>query len=258
MIVTTTEPKQDHPLLIARATQTKFTTSAWKQNGNPEHFLVRFAFGRRGLHAPDRYENRNCPRRLRHGAAKPSISLIASKLAKGLYARAQDGTPYQHTEPARGAAPASTRSCWNPWLTPTRLGLLLIDPLYCAQEKLDGKRLMLRKEGSVVTGINRKGLIVSVPENIAREAHAPPLRLPARWRGRGGHPPRLRPAGERRHRPPQAARTSTGLASWPGWSRRREARPSRRCTRPMPPERRPRLYARSARAVQGGHRAQEC
>ena len=54
------------------------------------------------------------------------------------------------------------------------LGLLLVDPLYCAQEKLDGKRLMLRKEGSVVTGINRKGLMVSVPENIVCEAQRLP------------------------------------------------------------------------------------
>ena len=54
------------------------------------------------------------------------------------------------------------------------LGLLLIDPLYCAQEKHDGKRLMLRKQGTAVEGINRRGLIVSVPDAIAGEA----MRLP--------------------------------------------------------------------------------
>ncbi len=53
---------------------------------------------------------------------------------------------------------------------PTRSATSVVDPLYCAQEKHDGKRLMLRKQGHVVEGINRKGLIVAVPDNIAREA----------------------------------------------------------------------------------------
>ena len=42
-------------------------------------------------------------------------------------------------------------------------GHLLIDPLYCAQEKFDGKRLLIRKRGNVIEGINRKGLIVCRP-----------------------------------------------------------------------------------------------
>ena len=37
----------------------------------------------------------------------------------------------------------------------------MLDPLYCVQEKHDGKRLMVRKTGHTVEGINRKGLIVA-------------------------------------------------------------------------------------------------
>ena len=48
---------------------------------------------------------------------------------------------------------------------------LLTDDRYCLQEKHDGRRLMVRKRGDEITGINRRGLVVSVPEPI-REAVA--------------------------------------------------------------------------------------
>ena len=38
------------------------------------------------------------------------------------------------------------------------------------QEKMDGRRLLIRKEGDTITGINRLGFITSVPEMIARSA----------------------------------------------------------------------------------------
>jgi bifunctional non-homologous end joining protein LigD len=43
---------------------------------------------------------------------------------------------------------------------------LLFDESYCLQEKFDGRRLMVRKRGDEITGINRRGLVVSVPEAI--------------------------------------------------------------------------------------------
>jgi len=46
---------------------------------------------------------------------------------------------------------------------------LLTDGRYCLQEKMDGRRLMIRKRGDEITGINRRDLVVSVPEPI-REA----------------------------------------------------------------------------------------
>ena len=38
------------------------------------------------------------------------------------------------------------------------------------QEKKDGRRLLIRKEGSTITGINRLGLVVAVPPAIAQSA----------------------------------------------------------------------------------------
>jgi len=45
---------------------------------------------------------------------------------------------------------------------------------YCAQEKLDGKRMLLRKEGDKITAINRKGLECGFPIEFAKEALAIP------------------------------------------------------------------------------------
>jgi bifunctional non-homologous end joining protein LigD len=52
---------------------------------------------------------------------------------------------------------------------------LLDDENWCVQQKFDGRRLMLRKKGSQVTGINRRGLFVSVPEPVAQAALETPF-----------------------------------------------------------------------------------
>jgi bifunctional non-homologous end joining protein LigD len=43
---------------------------------------------------------------------------------------------------------------------------LLKDDAFCAQEKYDGKRLLLKKEGAAITGINRRGLKVSILSSL--------------------------------------------------------------------------------------------
>lgn len=40
------------------------------------------------------------------------------------------------------------------------------DSNYCMQEKKDGKRILLRRQGGVIEGINRKGLLVGLPQPI--------------------------------------------------------------------------------------------
>jgi ATP-dependent DNA ligase len=52
---------------------------------------------------------------------------------------------------------------------------LLADENWCVQQKFDGRRLMIRKEGSQIIGINRRGLVVSVPEPIAQAALETPF-----------------------------------------------------------------------------------
>ena len=176
-------PKERTPSMTVTIIQPKHTTLYYREgssdkvyhvsleaNGSAGTFLVRFAFGRRGstlqtgtkTPAPVDYDT----------ALRTYNQLVASKVAKG-YTPGEDGTPYQHTG-HEGRATGIYPQLLEPMTDTYALGLLLIDPLFCAQEKLDGKRLLLRKQGKVVEGINRKGLIVAVPETITREA----LRLP--------------------------------------------------------------------------------
>ena len=113
-----------------------------------------FAFGRRGstlqtgtkTTAPVDYDT----------ALRTFNQLVASKVAKG-YTPGEDGTPYQHTG-HEGRATGIYPQLLEPVADAHALGHLLIDPLYCAQEKHDGKRLMLRKRGDLIEGINRQGL----------------------------------------------------------------------------------------------------
>ena len=51
----------------------------------------------------------------------------------------------------------------------SELSRLLTGRSHCLQQKHDGRRLMIRKQGDEITGINRRGLIVAIPDAI-REA----------------------------------------------------------------------------------------
>jgi bifunctional non-homologous end joining protein LigD len=55
--------------------------------------------------------------------------------------------------------------------------VLIKDDSYLMQEKKDGKRLMLRKEGGTITGNNRRGIACGLPQNIITDA----LALPGDW-----------------------------------------------------------------------------
>ncbi len=162
---TTTSTKQT-TLYYREGSSDKVYHVCLEQNGSPEHFLVRFAFGRRGstlqtgtkTPAPVDYDT----------ALRTFNQLVAAKLAKG-YTPGEHGTPYQHTD-QEGRATGIYPQLLEPVTDTYALGRLLVDPLYCAQEKHDGMRLLLRKRGETIDGINRKGLVVSVPATVAREA----------------------------------------------------------------------------------------
>jgi ATP-dependent DNA ligase len=51
---------------------------------------------------------------------------------------------------------------------------LLTDSHHCLQEKFDGRHLLIRKEAGEITGINKKGLIISLPQSLISSAfHLP-------------------------------------------------------------------------------------
>lgn len=51
-------------------------------------------------------------------------------------------------------------------------GALLRNPAYLLQEKHDGERRLVEKSGSVVRGINKKGMYVSLPKRLIKEFEA--------------------------------------------------------------------------------------
>ena len=129
-------------------------------------YVVNFAFGRRGstlqtgtktkLPVDDRL------------ARMIFDKLVKEKKAKG-YTEGPDGTPYHHTESEQrvtGILP----QLLNP-IDEHQVESLLNDTDHCSQEKLDGKRVMIVKQGAALHGINRKGLLIGLPEPIFQAAH---------------------------------------------------------------------------------------
>ena len=55
--------------------------------------------------------------------------------------------------------------------------VLIKDDRYLMQPKMDGKRLMLRKEGESITGLNRRGILCGIPQSLVDSAKA----LPGDW-----------------------------------------------------------------------------
>lgn len=122
-------------------------------------FVVNFAFGRRGstlqtgtkTSQPVAYDS----------ARKIYDKLVREKQAKG-YTEGPDGTPYQHSEKkAAGLLP----QLLNPIDEDEVPGLIENDD-WCAQEKFDGKRLLVRKQNATIEGINKKGIVVGLPEPL--------------------------------------------------------------------------------------------
>jgi bifunctional non-homologous end joining protein LigD len=125
-------------------------------------FVVNFAYGRRGstlttstkTSAPVDYAT----------AKKIHSQLVSEKKAKG-YTEGADGTPYQHTDKqASGILP----QLLNP-VEEAEVETLLRDDNYCAQEKFDGRHLLIRKQDEDIEGINKKGLLVGLPETVSND-----------------------------------------------------------------------------------------
>ena len=130
-------------------------------------FVVNFAFGRRGstlqtgtkTAVPVDYQ----------AAVKVYDKLVREKTAKG-YTPGADGTPYQGTkreDAATGVFPQLLNS-----IDQGQAEQLVSDDGWWMQEKFDGKRILIRKDGEQVVGINRKGLAVALPQPIAGQALA--------------------------------------------------------------------------------------
>jgi bifunctional non-homologous end joining protein LigD len=129
-------------------------------------FVVNFAYGRRGstmqtgskTSTPVDYET----------AKGIYDKLVREKTAKG-YTPGEDGTPYKQTG-NEGRATEIRPQLLNP-IDEEEVQQLIKDPNFCMQEKKDGRRLLLQKQGAAIHGINKKGLLVGLPSPIVVQAH---------------------------------------------------------------------------------------
>jgi bifunctional non-homologous end joining protein LigD len=89
--------------------------------------------------------------------------LIQEKKTKG-YSNGESGTPYQSSEQA-GSVSGLAPQLSNP-IEEAEVERYLKDDRWMMQEKEDGVRCIVRKIGSKVEGINRRGLVVNLPDPI--------------------------------------------------------------------------------------------
>lgn len=125
-------------------------------------YIVTFAYGRRG-NTLNTGTKTDVPLPLAT-ALKAYERLVASKIAKGYKPDEQPATTYQQSGD-EGRDTGIRCQLLNP-IEKQEVSRLLIGRTHCLQEKHDGRRLMVRKSGDEITGINRRGLIVAIPEPI--------------------------------------------------------------------------------------------
>ena len=129
-------------------------------------FVVNFAYGRRGstmttstkTQTPVDYDS----------SRSIYDKLVREKKAKG-YTEGPDGTPYQHTD-KEDRVSGFLPQLLNP-IDEKAAKRLLKDPAWAVQEKFDGRRVLVRKAGAQIHGINRKGLLIGLPSPIVVGAH---------------------------------------------------------------------------------------
>ena len=166
----TTSPYTMTSLYFREGSSDKEYHAAIEPHG--DGYVVNFAYGRRhstlnaGTKTPD-------PVPLEQAQAIHR-KLVASKLAKG-YHEGNPGRPYRaNPSPVDGRDTGIRCQLLNP-VDESQLSRLLTGTTHCLQEKHDGRRMLVRKQGDEITGINRRGLVVALPEPIRLAVAAIPF-----------------------------------------------------------------------------------
>ncbi|WP_411844990.1 WGR domain-containing protein [Roseibacillus persicicus] len=128
-------------------------------------FTVNYAYGRRGSTLKAGTKTQQAVSR--EQAEKLFANLVQAKEAKG-YNSGDDGIGYRRT--AFQEQDTGIRCQLLNSINEMELHALLLNSTHCLQEKLDGRRMMLRKTGDDIIGINRRGLVVALPHTIHQAA----------------------------------------------------------------------------------------
>ena len=132
-------------------------------------FVVNFAYGRRNstlqtgtkTSSPVDYAS----------ARRIFDKLVKEKTGKG-YTPGPNGTPYQHSDKAR-----QTSGIMPQLLQPmdeTHVERFINNTTHCAQEKYDGRRVIIQKQEVACHGINKKGLIIGLASPVLHDAREIP------------------------------------------------------------------------------------
>lgn len=147
-------------------------------------FVVNFAYGRRGAALNS---GTKTPAPVDEATASKIFErLVGEKKAKG-YTEGADGTPYQHTE-QEGKISGYLPQLLNP-VGEEEVESLLADPDWCMQEKFDGRRMMLHKQGAAIHGINRRGLLTGLSSPVLAQVRelGHDLVIDGEWVGEAFH-----------------------------------------------------------------------
>lgn len=156
--------EQEITLYYKEGTSDKVYSVFLRQSGNG--WIVNAQWGRRGstmqtqtkTNSPESYES----------AKKIYDNLVNSKMAKG-YEPGKDAPMYTST--SSGESKEKRNSGIHPQLlnpiSSEDLEKYMTDDSYGAQEKYDGKRILININNDGVFGINKKGLTVEIPEEIS-------------------------------------------------------------------------------------------
>ncbi len=127
--------------------------------------IVLFAYGRRGTTLQTGVKT---PKPVpEEEAVRIFDGLVKQKIAKGY--RAGKCTGGHISVEREGSDSGICCQLLNP-VEETEAERLLRDNRWCAQEKYDGRRMLIRKTGDTVIGINRRGLVIPAPACIAKAA----------------------------------------------------------------------------------------
>ena len=135
-------------------------------------FVVNFAYGRRG-------STLNTGTKTSSPVAYDEAKAIYDKLVKEKknhpktpYTEGENGTPYTSDNGDKqisGILP----QLLNP-IEEADVERLLHDDDYCAQEKFNGRHVLIRKQDAAIHGINKKGLLIGLPETVFQDTYRLP------------------------------------------------------------------------------------
>jgi bifunctional non-homologous end joining protein LigD len=132
-------------------------------------FVVNFAYGRRSSTLQTGSKT-SSP--VDYATARNIFDkLVKEKMAKG-YTPGPNGTPYQHSEKAQQVSGILPQL-----LTPideADVEQFVSNTTHCAQEKYDGRRVIIQKQDVACHGINKKGLIIGLASPILHNAREIP------------------------------------------------------------------------------------